>query len=490
MNRALLYIIAVIAASLSISCQDQVEFTSDSNAKLSFSTDTVHFDTVFTTIGSTTQQFRIYNKNSNTIKTDIKLAGGSGSYYRLNIDGMSTDQVNDLEIMGNDSVYVFVEVNVDPQNSNSPLVITDSIEFATNGNIQDIKLVSYGQDVHLFKDSVIGTQTWQNDKPYLIYNSILVDSLETLTIEPGVQIHFHPNSSLLVKGTLLVNGTKDEMVVFQGDRLDADYKELPGQWGATFFDENGNHVVLGGIHLLQGSLNNNINYAEIKNSNIGIQVDYFNEASNKPTLTLSNSIIKSMSLIGIEARTSSISMNNTVIGNCGYYCMRLMYGGSYEFYHSTFANYYPSYFGGRSGEAIAFNNYYVSNDEVTLIPFNAKFGNCIIHGNGAVEDELIIDKYPESTATFDYEFDHCMLKLGDEFDTSDENIYKNIIRHPDSLPRFIDTDIGNFRLDTLSSAIDKGSSVYGNQFPLDQDGNSRTIDIAPDMGAYERIENQ
>jgi len=492
MSRIQTLIIISIALLSSTACQKEIKFTDNSNAKLDFSTDTVHFDTVFTTIGSTTQQFRIYNRNSNAIKTTVKLAGGSNSNYRLNIDGRPSNQFNDLEIRGNDSAYIFVEVNVDPQNSNSPLIIRDSILFSTNGNLQDVKLVSYGQDVHLFKDSVIQTQTWINDKPYLIYNNILLDSAETLTIEPGVQIHFHNSSSLLVKGTLNVQGEVDNMVVFQGDRLDYE-QDYPGQWGSSsdFEDSEGNNVILGGIHFFQSSISNIINYAEIKNGIIGIQV--YPPWENNPVtgvhnVTIANSIIRNMSLLGIDIYSNSMVLINTVVANCGYHCVRLMHGGSYGFYHSTIANYMPGNFGGREASALAITNYFVSDETATIMPLHATFGNTIIHGNNnsSVEDDLVIDQQTAEGMIFELLFDHCMIRLGDEYNTSDTSIYNNIIRHKDSLPRFVDYELGNFRLDTLSAAINYGSTEYAKLFPTDLDGNDRTNDLGPDIGAYER----
>ncbi len=109
----------LIAFSLLFGCTDQFNFTDNPNAKLSFSTDTVHFDTVFTTIGSTTLQFRFYNNNNNAVKTTIQLAGGNQSNFRLNIDGLAANSLTDYEIRANDSAFIFVEVNIDPQNSNS-----------------------------------------------------------------------------------------------------------------------------------------------------------------------------------------------------------------------------------------------------------------------------------------------------------------------------------------------------------------------------------
>ncbi|MDA3894452.1 MAG: right-handed parallel beta-helix repeat-containing protein [Salinivirgaceae bacterium] len=479
-------IIITLAVLLGYSCRDTENFSDNPTAMLKFSTDTVQFDTIFTSIGSTTHQFRFYNPNDKSVKTTISLAGGQNSYYRLNIDGRQESTINNYEILPHDSAYIFVEVNIDPLNSNSPLVVADSIMFFTNGNQQDVKLIAFGQDVHLYKDSVIDTRTWIADKPYLIYNSVLIDSDETLTVEAGTQIHFHNESAMWVLGSLNVQGTAENKVVFQGDRLDEEYQHIPGQWyGYLHNDSLDTKYLTGGIHFWQGSTNNIIDHAIVKNGVKGIQVDYIGESDN-PTLVLSNSIIKNMSAIGLIAQTSKVNVINSVIANCGLRAVILAYGGEYQFIHSTIGNYYE--FDSRKTESIIFNNYYEVDDKITAFDFSALFANSIIYGN--LENELLMDLNPTDDVELGLLFDHCMIKLDDDFDTSNDQIFSNVIRHKDSLPNFTNTYEGDFRLDTLSAAKDKGSTIYSTLLPFDQDDVDRTLDDKPDLGAYERVEQE
>lgn len=461
-------------------CSDTVEFTTSTDAKLRLSIDTLHFDTVFTSIGSTTLQFRIYNPNKDAVRTDISLGAGDASFFRFNADGQAARSITGLEILGNDSAYVFVEVNVDPRNSNNPVVINDSMVFVTNGNVQDVNLVAYGQDVHLLDGELIKTQTWIADKPYLIYNSIVVDSAETLNINKGVTIYLHDNSSIYVDGSLKVSGTKEAPVTFRGDRLDDWYHDSPGQWG--YINKDG--YMFGGIHLSTKSHDNVINGAIIKDGIKGIQIDYFAD-SGKPKLILSNSVIENMSLAGIYAQTTNLLVYNTVISNCGYYAVALIYGGNYEFYHTTIGNYYPANFGLRQTPSVIFNNYYYDKDKVPhVFGFSARFGNCIIHGN--YENELAFDKFDTQEVSFGFLFDHCLLKVPSDFNLSDTNIYKSITQKGDS-GLFVNTSTRDFHLDSLSIAKNKGSKFYNQYFPLDLDGISRDADEAPDLGAYEYV---
>jgi hypothetical protein len=185
----------------------------DPDAKLGFSSDTVLFDTVFTTVGSTTQNFRVYNPHSQPIVIDrISLANSPGTPFRLNINGHQVNSLEKVEIPANDSIYIFVEVTLNPNGQNLPMVIQDSVVFQTNGNAQDVDLIAFGQDVHLVNGEILKTRTWMNDKPYLVYNSMMVDTLQTLTIQAGTRIHFHKGSSMLVKGTLKARGISSMVV--------------------------------------------------------------------------------------------------------------------------------------------------------------------------------------------------------------------------------------------------------------------------------------
>ena len=214
-----LFILLISASIFFFSCTKENIIT-DSSAKINFSTDTISFDTIFATIGSTTNQLMVYNNHKEAIViSSIKLASNS-SYFKLNINGTSAKELTDIELAGEDSLYIFIEVTIDPTNQNAPLEIIDSIVFNTNGNIQDVKLQAFGQDMHLINGEYIQTETWTADKPYLVINSMLIDSLETLTIEAGTQIHFSKNSSLYVKGNLDVQGGFENPVVFQGSRLE------------------------------------------------------------------------------------------------------------------------------------------------------------------------------------------------------------------------------------------------------------------------------
>jgi len=288
----ILFLLLIIPAILffTYSCKKD-SIISDSGAKLSFSSSSILFDTVFTTIGSTTRQLKVYNPYNKKIKiSSIRLAGGANSFFRMNVDGIASSSVNDIEIEAKDSIFLFIKVTIDPRNSNSPLIVSDSILFVTNGNLQTVKLEAWGQDAyyytpnHFFPNlsySIIPcNDVWTNDKPHVIYGNAVIDSACTLTIKENTRVYLHKDAVLWVykDGTLKVQGTLGNPVIFQGDRLESYYSDQPGQWGE--------------IWLSAGSKNNEINQAIIKNGYVGIQIDTTAVNPTQPTLTIENTIIK------------------------------------------------------------------------------------------------------------------------------------------------------------------------------------------------------
>ncbi len=458
----------------------------DPDARPSFSEDTIKFDTIFTTIGSAAMSFKVYNRsNRPMLISSIALAGGSESFFRINLDGVSSPEQKNIEIPPDDSLFIFVAVTVDPTNSDNPVVIMDSIVFDTRGSLQDVKLMAYGQDVHLIDGDIIDTQTWTNDKPYLIYNSMAVDTGQVLTVEAGSRIFFHRNSSMIIWGSLLVQGTWEDPVVFRNDRLEEFYDIIAGQWGTIYIDPI--------------SKGNKINHAIIKNGIAGIQIGYPSDFQ-VPDLELSNSLILNQSFAGIYAFGAYLTCYNTVIANCAGAALALLRGGSYRFWHCTVSN--NGVIGSsRSGPSVVLSNvfYNPEYDEAsgTYIYVHrsadleaADFVNSILYGNLGHELQFINNR----SDLFNYTFDHCLVRASeDSINSSNQEHFIDLIINKDAF--FVnDSDRYHldYRLDTLSPAKDAGDPALLEAYPyLDPDpmGISRNSDGKPDLGAFERKED-
>lgn len=480
MNRNLLRLLAVAAIVFALfSCEDE-GYLSSPDVQLKFSVDTITFDTIFTTIGSTTQRFTVHNPYSdNLLISRIRLSGGDFSNFRLNINGDVGNEVYEIEVPARDSIFIFVEVTIDPNGQNLPMVVQDSIEFTTNSNVQKIQLIAYGQDFKLVKGETIKTTTWTAEKPYLVYDYAYVDSTSVLTIEAGTKIYFHKGAGLYARGKIKANGTFQQQIQFLPDRLEDSYKNVPDQWN--------------GIVLFSGSHDNVFNFCVIKNANIGLQVGTI-ENEGYASVKLTNCQIENMAYAGLFAIKSKIYAYNDLIANCGFYAVALVVGGEYEFYHTTIANYWGGYSTkARSTASLVLSNVLIiQNPKGGSTIYNgdlekANFGNSIVYGNIVQEIELGNNNKNE----FNYFFENCIIQAADTFNTSNKEYYKNVWKGPEYDPLFIDPyKEYNYQLDTLSPAKDVGKPEYGEQFPVDILNKERTGDSGPDLGAYERIEKK
>jgi len=457
-----LFIILTGMIPFAFSCKKD-KINTDPSLTLSFSTDTLFFDTVFTTIGSVTQRLIVYNNNDGILQIEqISLAGGEASNYRINVDGDPSLVVNQVEIPGHDSMFIFVRVTIDPTSQNTPFVVADSILFTVNGNLQDVNLVSWGQNARFYNQRTLqGTIVWDSLLPYVIYGSVRIDTSSSLMVMPGCKLYFHKSAYLAVSydASLKVYGNLEHPVRFQGDRLDPFYRDLPGQWT--------------GILLESGSKEHEINYGIIRNGVFGILID---ESRNQPfpMLTLDNTIIQNMTADAIFAYASSIASTNCVVANCGGSALWVENGGSYDFRQLTIGNYWGSSV--RISPSLVLRNYsYDTTGGQSAGPLtNTFFGNTIIYGTDP--DEIQLDQM--EGVPFEIVFDHCLMKT--QVPLTDPVRYISCFANED--PLFRDPQLYDLHIDSLSPAIGKGIQMG---VPFDIEGMERGA--TPDLGAYQWV---
>ena len=131
---------ALSVVLLFVSCRKD-SYISSPDARVEVSADTLKFDTLFVTAGSTYRTLKIVNDNNQKLKiSSLQLAGGNASAFKMNVDGIIGTQFSNLDIEANDSLYVFVQVNVNPSAGNLPFIIRDSIQFNYNGRDRKVQL--------------------------------------------------------------------------------------------------------------------------------------------------------------------------------------------------------------------------------------------------------------------------------------------------------------------------------------------------------------
>lgn len=489
------------------SCRNDFESV-PSTGNLEFSSDTVYLDTIFSNIGSSTYNLKVYNRSDEDINIPtLRLGEGEASYYRLNVDGVPGKVFENVQVLAKDSIFIFVETTIDIANFPNPdnaFIYTDQILFDSGANEQKVELVTLVQDaVFLFPadlgDGIFETLnlgmdddgndiliegfflddselTFTNEKPYVIYGYAAVDVGKTLTVQPGARVHFHANSGILVANTGSIKSIglpsndpelMENEIIFEGDRLEPGFADIPGQWGT--------------IWLTAGSTNNEFEYTTIKNNVVGILMD---SNDGDRTLTLKNVQIYNTANVGLLARSGNVYGENMVINNAGQSALACSIGGTYTFNHCTFANYWTGSF--RSFPTVQLDNVLDENNGVDMF---ARFNNCIIYGSE--QRELGLFNIPG--ADFDFRFTNSLIRFEDpngDFEDdpnylfSDTNLYENILRNVD--PVFQNKNLNNFNIEMGTSGAEN-LGITPTTPPVAIDLNGITRANPSDAGAYESI---
>ena len=492
------------------SCRKDFDYA-PSNGQLQFSKDTVFLDTVFSNIGSSTYSLKVYNRSKEDIEIpSIRLAEGGSSQYRLNVDGQAGQSFQNIPLFARDSLYIFIETTYDvPPSSPDEFLYVDHLLFDAGANEQSIPLVTLVKEAIFLYPSTLSDGSKETlflgldeegnelriegfvleddeldftaDLPYVIYGYAAVSADKVLTMAEGTRVFFHENSGILVGtgGSIRINGRLSEdpellenEVIFEGDRLEPEFAEVPGQWGTLW--------------LAAGSINNQISYLTVKNATVGILVEG-NPDTSPPTLEIQNSQIYNSSVINLLGRNTSIDGENLVLGNAGTHSLFCQKGGNYNFLHSTIANYWSNGF--RTGSALRITSFETdeTGNQIGADLNEANFLNCIVDGNTARELSL------EALAGFDFNFffSHTLLKFSDSggqfandplYDFTNTSLYDSLFLNID--PEFTDPFRNNFTLQPTSPALGKGDLNTALLVPLDLLGKDRTEDPAP--GAYQQ----
>jgi hypothetical protein len=508
MKNYLIIVACLLSALVFSSCRNDFEFEK-STGSLRFSQDTVFLDTVFSTIGSSTRTFKVYNdSNDDIVIPTIALAQGDNSNYRLAVDGRPGKTFENIELLAKDSLFVFVETTVDIMNFTNAdeFLYEDTILFDTGANEQQVQLVTLIRDaIFLFPERdaqgveetlLLGTNpdgeeirisgfvldptelTLTNDKPYVIYGYAAIPNNATLTIEAGARLYFHANSGIIAsnESSLQVNGlpsTTDAMeneVIFEGDRLEPLYDNVAGQWGT--------------IWLTSGSKNHIFNHATIKNASVGILMDNNNPTSNGATLKIFNSKIINSANVGLLGTTASVEAANSVFNNAGQSAVVGRLGGSYNFNNCTITNYWRG--SNRQDPSLLISNT-IPNSGLSEPLTQALFTNCIIYGDRNLESILLND----GVSQFNFKFENSLIKFVDRngdfaaipaYDFNNSALYSNVIFNIE--PEFASPANHDLRIDNNSGA--NGIASPATRTPLDILGTPRGS--APDAGAYESVD--
>lgn len=462
-------------------CQEDI-LTHNPAQQLTFSHDSLLFDTVFTNMGSSTKRMMVYNPNKNALCIDRVEMKNCKSFF-INLDGENQlDNMRDITLRGGDSLFLFVRVEIDPQDVNTPVLVEDTIVFHVNQKQHNIYLQAYGQDVRVIqsKEKFVQYDHWvvENDKPYLIYDTVVVAG--NMRIKPGATLYMHSGAMIYAYGSVTANGSQEQPIVIRGDRTDMLFDSVPyrvasGQWNGLYL-----------VHLADMKTPTyTFDYVDILSGSIGLYA-ISESTTNCPRLSLSNGRIHNHSIYGLVLQNIDATVVNTEISNCASYCVYLA-GGKHNFAHNTIA----SYFGYPYTTINIHNNIlredvaavYINNLSKNAAPTISSFYNCIITGarkNNVVVATPLPDYY-EGKFVGNYlradSLSETFAQQNVYATDSDTVVFRNI-HYLYKEYRYYD-----FQLDSLSPARGIADSVMASHFPYDRLGNQRKSH--PDAGCYE-----
>lgn len=476
-TRNIYIVLTLLVLCLFGSCDDEESFSVSSSSLLTFSSDTIKLDTVFSTVPSSTRSFWVYNKSGKGLRNiNVRLENGNQAGFRVNVDGAylsptSGFQVNDIEVRNKDSIRVFVELTSPVNNGDRPLKIEDNIIFTLESGVQQkVNLMAYSWDADMMRNVVIDKDSTLGGsaKPIIVYGGITVNDGATLTIVPGTTIFFHADAGMDVYGRLKCVGDAGNEITLRGDRLDDMFDYLPydyvsGQWQ--------------GIRLRESSYENEIRYTDVHGTFDGIKVDSADVSRLK--LDIENSTIHNCQGYALTAESAKIIMRNCEFTNALRNCICIN-GGETDINNCTIAQFYP--FDSNRGSALYFSMNKYPQCSFTCI-------NSLV--TGYADDEMMIETYDEGEKyEANYLFDHCIIRTP-KITTEDSIHFVNVIfeEYEDTVKtgrkNFVKIDSQNlrydFRLDSISPAINAADPVSA--MPYDRKGRKR--DDKPDIGAYE-----
>ena len=480
MGKTLFTLCAAVSVLVLSACTDDDSFSTSPSNVLTFSTDTVRFDTLFATVPSSTRTFWVYNKSGDGIRcSTVRLAGGNQMGFRVNVDGeyLSPEagyQVHNLEIRKNDSVRVFVEITSPENASEGPQLVEDELVFGLESGVeQRVNLNAYTWNATILRNAVISDDTTidGSGRPVVIYGQMKVDSMATLSITPGTTLYFHGDAGIDVYGRLLSEGTADNNIVLRGDRTDRMFDYLPydmvsGQWQ--------------GLRLRSSSYGNSISYTDIHSTFDGIVCDSSDVSQLK--LRLYGSTVHNCQGDGLRVVSGKVEAGNCQLTNTLGDCVAV-YGGDVTLTHCTLAQFYP--FDSMRGSALMFTNVY-NGGTVPLVRMDCI--NSIVTGYG--DDMFSGVKYDgDEDVAFNYRFVGSLVRTP-EVDDAEHfvDVLFEDVESTDSVSgdenfELVDIEMQryDFHLVDNSPAVDAANKDYS----LSDDRDGRLRDEAPDIGCYE-----
>lgn len=443
------------------------DFTDSPSATLSFSTDTISFGTVFTDLGTPTARLLVFNRNSKGVNISSIRFRDPDTPFSFNVDGVSGDSFRDVEIRGNDSIYIFIECFIDEDSSADPRRVADQLEFVTNGVTQEVEVEAWAQNVKRLQALKVNADlTLTPELPYVVFDSLIVEREATLRLDPGVQLLFHDKAYMRVRGRLDAAGSADAPIHFRGDRIDnvlpgVSYDIMAGQWE--------------GVRIDPESFDNRLSYVDMRSTSYGLRIDSCGN-TDRIKLTLHNSWLHNSRSTVLSCINARVNAYGCCFSEAADAVVDLK-GGVHDFRQCTISNYYL--FAAISGANLTLRHVkeeahpgQPTPEEDSSPYMQATFDNCIIYGLG-------MPVSPADLTGSEVFVRNSLVKTEGE---NDDN-FIDCIWDEDPLFYTVRSDYYfNYRLQPGSPAFGKGNPDYVTpECLIDMDGIDR-LTAPPDPG--------
>lgn len=455
----------VLLALLNLSsCYDSEDFSDDPSLQLIFSSEELRFDTIFTNVKSPLLTLKVYNRNNHSVMIDhVYLNEGDLSEFRLNVNGRPGSSISNIEILKEDSIYLFLEA----KNSTSDFLIQmrdqkDKLTIEWNQNVKTMNVSALLKPVIVFDDIIVSTDTIIDQDCYINGNVNILPSGK-LTVAKGTTLFLGEKSSIRVNGILEAKGTFDYPVIFRGNKVNVGedhliYDNHTAQWG--------------GLVIEAESYNNLLENTIVKNATEAIDIQSTDFTKRK--LTLKNSIVHNALYFGIRAINADLGIYNSQITN-SYGPLIEQYGGNLSVIQSTVANYFSWYARGFSSVVLG--------NEINGASYN--FNSISIVNSllvGSRKEEFLMDAVSTSflfknnlvqtQTTPSFPFTSCFWNIDSPF------VFENV--------NFTKDYSYSFKLsgDSNPDVFGNADPIYAESYPLDVLGYPRPVNGA-DIGCYQ-----
>ena len=364
--------------------------------------------------------------------------------------------------------------------------------------------VSTGQADTFIAGAFNGTTWTLAGSPYLITADATCANAQTLTIQAGVVVKSYANARLQIDGTIIVQGTATQPVLFTADSANWEGLFINGGEGTSTLD----YCTIEKANGTSGAA------LEVTNSTIALSsctirdnlTSYGGVRMTTSSGSFKNCIVLNNSKVGVFLNASSPTIINSIISNNGGVSS---YAGVYgtnaaspQIRNSLIANNTGDDGGGVSASsAVELLNCTIVNNKADnsslsswggiYVPSSSIVRNCIVAGNINYLGQ--IQPFSTGSASYRPAATYCVIDEAYSYGGTGNRIGSPLFKNPTSVagrtsvPGTANGQATDFSLQVASLGVNQGYNAFASALSTDIAGKPRIHDVNVDVGCYEYI---